>query len=146
MGLVVTRRLLPCLFLVGVFLLSPSVLRARERAQGWCQQGNQTVTVLSIVSTTLVQRSFPLCTVTVWDAGTMNLATIFSDDIGTSKANPFTADSFGLWSFYADNSRYDVQLSGGGIPVPFTLADWLLDDSAQASTTISAVSFSPTNR
>ncbi len=65
--------------------------------------------------------------------------------MGTVKANPFTADgTTGLWSFYADNARYDVQLSGGGIAAPFTLADFLLDDSAQTVTTIVVVASSAT--
>jgi hypothetical protein len=35
--------------------------------------------------------------------GTVTLASIYSDDSGTVKANPFTAGSDGTWFFYADN-------------------------------------------
>ena len=140
------RRLLLYLFVVGVFLLSVSPLHARERVQGWCEQGGNALAVIgSIVTADKAQQSFPGCTITVWAAGTVDLSTIFSDDVGTIKANPFTADATtGLWFFYADNARYDVQLSGAGISTPFTLADWLLDDAAQTSTTVSNVTFSAT--
>lgn len=130
------RRLLLYLFAVGVFLLLVPSLHARERIAGWCEQGGNTLTVAGLETTDTAQQSFPGCTVTVWDAGTVDIASIFSDDVGTIKANPFTADgTTGLWSFYADNARYDVQLSGGGIATPFTLADFLADDTAQTITT-----------
>ncbi len=139
------RRLLLYLFAVGVFLLPASPLHARERVQGWCEEGGNTLTVVGLETTDTAQQSFPGCTVTVWDAGTTDIASIFSDDVGTVKANPFTADgTTGLWSFYADNARYDVQLSGGGIAAPFTLSDFLLDDSAQMVTTIAVVASSAT--
>lgn len=92
------------------------------KAQGWCEQGNQAVVTNSLSSTTRVQRSYPSCTVTVYDSGTLNLATIFSDSAGTAKANPFTAASDGRWFFYADNNWYDVKFSGSGL-TPFTSGD-----------------------
>lgn len=118
------RRFLPSLLAV-VFCLGPATIaEARDRIFGWCEQGGQTVTTAGLSSTSTVQGSFPGCTVTVFDAGTVDIASIFSDNVGTGKANPFTADlTTGFWFFYADNSRYDVQLSGGGIPAPFTLTD-----------------------
>lgn len=48
---------------------------------------------------------------------------LFQDNAGTPLGNPFSASNTGAWFFYADNSRYDVQLSGGGIPSPFTVGD-----------------------
>ncbi len=68
----------------------------------------------------------PSCTVTVYDTGTVNLSTVYSDDLAapTPKANPFLADASGFWFFYASGAkRYDVVLSGGGIVAPYTLAD-----------------------
>jgi len=47
-------------------------------------------------------------------------AAIFSDNNGTTASNPFSASSTGYWGFYADNGTYDVKMSGGGIPSPFT--------------------------
>lgn len=72
----------------------------------------------------------PGATVTVYDAGTLNLATIFADNVATPKANPYTADATtGLWFHYAANGRYDIKFSGGGIATPYTLSDVLLLDS-----------------
>lgn len=68
----------------------------------------------------------PSCTVTVYDAGTVNPSTIYSDDlqVPTAKANPFLASAAGFWFFYAAAGKlYDVTFSGGGLAAPYTLAD-----------------------
>lgn len=99
-------------------------MAARGKIQGWGEDGGRTVTTAGLVSSTKVQQSFPSCTVTVFDGGTVNLSTIYADMAGTPKANPFTADVHGRWFFYTDGAgRYDVQFSGGGITTPFTLGD-----------------------
>ena len=54
-------------------------------------------------------------TVTVYDAGTENISTIYSDDGVTPKSNPFTVDSYGRGNFYAANGSYDINVSGTGI-------------------------------
>ena len=54
-------------------------------------------------------------TITVYDAGTANLSTIYSDPAGTPLANPFTTDSVGRFDFFADMAFYDIQVSGVGI-------------------------------
>ena len=116
----------------GLLLCVPAL--ADEKIQGWCQDGGYTVSTPGnpvVESTTNVQRSFPGCTVTVYDAGTLDLSTIYSDDSETGKANPFTAANTGQWFFYASNGRYDIRFSGGGIPVPFTLGDHSAFDAAQ---------------
>jgi hypothetical protein len=113
---------------VLVLLLCLPIL-AREKAQGYCEKGGQTVTVFGLVSTTTVQRSYASCTVTVYATGGTTLSTLYSDNSGTSKANPFTADTDGYWSFYAADGRYDVKFSGGGIATPFTRSDFLLGGS-----------------
>jgi hypothetical protein len=63
--------------------------------------------------------------ITVYDVGTLNLSTIYDDDGSppTAKANPFTADANGYFHFYAVDGRYDVQISGGAIPTPYTWGD-----------------------
>jgi hypothetical protein len=94
------------------------------RLSGWCMDGNYTVTVPggSAPSANRFMRSFPSCTVTVFNAGTTTPATIFADANGTARANPFTAAASGQWFFFAaTGGAYDVRLSGGGIPAPFTL-------------------------
>jgi len=54
-------------------------------------------------------------TITVYEAGTTNLATIYSDDGNTQKSNPFTADSLGRGDFFAADGKYDIEISGTGI-------------------------------
>jgi hypothetical protein len=124
------------LFLIFILLSLPAL--AREKLQGWCQEGNKTVTTSGVVSTTLVQRSYPSCTVTVYNSGTLTLSTIYSDNVGTPKANPFTASAGGIWFFYAANGRFDVAFSGGGITTPFTLGDFLLADNTSVITSINS--------
>lgn len=54
------------------------------------------------------------CTITVYNAGTLTPATIYSDAAGTPKANPFAAAANGTWRFFiAGGANYDVRLSGG---------------------------------
>jgi hypothetical protein len=99
-------------------LLSILCLSAAAFAQpygsifGFCEAGNRTVTTSGLTSTTLVQGSFPACTVTVYNTGFGTLATIYSNNGGTALSNPFTATSSGYWQFFAGNGTYDVTLSG----------------------------------
>jgi hypothetical protein len=109
---------------IALFLLLCTSAFGRQKAQGNCEQGGKTITTSGLSSTQKVQQSFPSCTVTVYQAGTLVLATIYSDNAGTPLANPFTAAALdGRWGFYADSGRYDVQLSSSGIVTPFTLGD-----------------------
>ena len=132
--------LLALLICLGI----PNVAEARERVFGWCEQGGQTVNTAGLASTSKVQASFPLCTVTVFDAGTLDVATIFADEAGTPKANPFTADTLGLWFFYADDARYDVELKGGGLPATWTISDIFVNGANVNTGAISVVAFSAT--
>lgn len=73
-------------------------------------------------------------TITVYDAGTLDLASIFSDNNAapTARANPFLADTNGFLFFYAVAGRYDVRIADGGptpIPVPYTWGDVVLGES-----------------
>jgi hypothetical protein len=116
----VLRRLYLALFLVFSFV---ATAHANNALQGFCEEGDRTVSISGLVSTTKVQQSFPACTVTVYLHGTVTLATIYSDNAVTPTplANPFTASSTGLWQFYAADGNYDVVMSGAGFPSPFTL-------------------------
>lgn len=114
-----------------LFLCLPAFAASRQKAQGYCEQGGQTVVVnVSVTSTGKTQKSYPGCTVSIFDVGTTNLSTIYSDNIGTVKANPFTADiTTGLWFFYADDGVYDVRTSGGtGSMSAFTRGGYQLFD------------------
>jgi hypothetical protein len=129
--------------LVLLLSLVPALpLLGRQRLQGVCGQGGQQVSVANgaASSTTATgvatnwQQSFPSATVNVFLAGTTTLATIFADNSGTAKANPFTGSSTDAsWFFYADNGRYDVQCSNNpptqtGIASPFTFGDLEAND------------------
>jgi len=54
-------------------------------------------------------------TVTVYIAGTLTPATIYSDDGVTTTANPFTNSTNGSYEYYAANGRYDEVLSKTGM-------------------------------
>jgi len=76
-------------------------------------------------------QSFPRCTVTVYITGSGGTkASLFSSNQPSPVAlsNPFSADQFGRWGFYAANGDYDVQISGAGLPVPYTFGGIALLD------------------
>lgn len=111
-----------------ILLLFPICLMADQRYNNSCQQGGKTVITSGVSGAPRVQGSYPQCQVRVYLTGTLTLATIYSDNISTPKANPFTANTDGSFFFYAANGRYDVTLSGGGLPAPVTIGDVLLAD------------------
>lgn len=100
-----------------------------QRFWAWAEQGAVNVEINNQASDEYFQESYPSCTVTVYDEGTSDLSTLYSDDAVTPLANPFTAQSNGYFWFYAADGRYDVVLSGGGLASPLTLSDILLFDS-----------------
>lgn len=103
-----------------------------QRLNLYTGQGGVTVVTTGIASTTKVLGIFPGATVSVFNQGTVVLASIFGDNGITPKSNPFVSDSTtGLAFFYAANGRYDIQLSGTGFST-FTLADIELIDSTDA--------------
>src|SRR5712664_828451 len=112
------RRVLLFFVLLGL----PAWAEARMRVFGWAEQGGKTAQTIqgALLAIPKVQASFPLCTITIFQAGTVTLATIYADNAGTVKANPFTADTNGYWFFYGDSARYDVRVSGTGVTTPFT--------------------------
>lgn len=109
-------RFVICVLFVSVQLFGYS------RVQGWCEQGNRTITVAGVSSSTLtpVQASFPSCTVTVTNTVGGGTSTVYSTSTGTGLSNPFAADTTGYWYFYAADGNYNVQFSGTGIGSPFT--------------------------
>jgi hypothetical protein len=66
------------------------------------------------VATDLFGNVVPSATVTVYAAGTTTPSTIYSDNISTAKANPFTTGTDGVLFFYAANGRYDVKIAKTG--------------------------------
>lgn len=57
------------------------------------------------------------------------LATIFSDNGVTPKANPTSTNQYGYFEFYAADGRYSLVISGPGITT-ITVSDILLEDPA----------------
>lgn len=115
------RRLIVVL---AALLALPIVAGARERRFGYCQVQNTGARVIG-------------CTVQVTISGTLNTATIYSDNLGTPLASTFVANpQSGLWFFYADNGRYDITFSGGSptISPAYTLSDLLFLDLDGTST------------
>lgn len=56
----------------------------------------------------------PLATVNVYDTGTTNSVSIFSDDGVTSESNPFTTGTDAVVKFYAADGRYDIKITKSG--------------------------------
>lgn len=75
--------------------------------------------------------------VTVYIAGTSSVASIFSDDGVTPKANPFVVEADGSLEFYAANGRYDIVVEKSPYR-PHHENDILLDDAS----TVTSGSFS----
>lgn len=101
-----------------------------QKYQSYAMQGGYLVSVPGTDgSTHTFQRSFPLCVVSVYDTGTSNLATLYSDDGVTPQANPFTANTDGSFSFYAADGVYDIELTSGDMPAPITYGAVPLNDT-----------------
>lgn len=98
--------------------------------QGIGELGGQVAVTAGISSVTKLVASYPSCTVTVYETGTTNLVSLFTDSAGTiAKANPFTASATDAsWSFYCAAQRIDIRFSGGSIVTPFTLSDITVGD------------------
>lgn len=89
----------------------------------YVEKGGRTVKTSPSTQYKLME-SYPQSTVTIYEAGTLDLASIWVDKDGLIiKANPFTADTDGFFYFYADCGKYDIKFSGTGISVPYTWGD-----------------------
>ena len=77
--------------------------------------------------------AIPSVTVTVREAPGGAIASIFSDNIGTVKANPFTNDSDGEFFFYGADDRYDINFTG---PITDSITDVRLLDILTSSAAI----------
>lgn len=81
--------------------------------------------------------------VLVKDFGTTNNSTIYSDNAKTPLANPLTTDANGHFFFYAEQGRYSLDLSGGGITAK-TVSDLWVDDVIYARLASPAFTGKPT--
>jgi len=126
--------------LVSLLIPTSTAGQSYSKIQGWAEQGGLPVTVLGSTSTTKWQQSYPSCTISVFNSGTVVLASIFSDNSGTPKANPFTADSNSYWYFYGIvGTTYDVRFSGTGITTPFTLGGFTAGGGGGSSISIGTI-------
>lgn len=102
------RKLLT--LLIALMVSSPAF--ALGKLDGWAERGGAAVATSGVNSTTRVQQSAPYATVTVYNNGTLTLATIYADSSGTPRANPFSSSSTGYWYFYANDACYDIKITG----------------------------------
>lgn len=82
--------------------------------------------------------AIPSVTVSVYNKGTAVLASLYSDNGITAKANPFQTDAAGTFTFYAADGRYDIALAKTGYTFGTDLYDIQLFDSTGASVTFAA--------
>lgn len=107
---------------------------------GYCEQGGVMGIVQYTTSNVLPEfmSSYPGCTITVYNTGTLTKASIV-DASNNPSANPFTANAVtGYWNFHSPTGSaqvYDVQLSGAGIATPFTLGAYNVISSSGGTLT-----------
>lgn len=115
--------------LIFLFLIATSGAWALERVNVTCSLTGPVVTQ-GLPSSNKAGIIYPSCRITVYFTGTTNQAQIFSDNNTTPTPlnNPFTANTAGQGSFYVALGRYDITMSGGGMPQPATISDVLVQD------------------
>lgn len=113
------KRLL--LSLIALLYLTFPVLAQKVRVTGVAAQ-TQSIRVQG--GTVPVYRTFPSATVTVFETGTLTLASIWTNTGGgTPQANPFTANADATYGFFGTaGAVVDIRFSGGGITTPYTIS------------------------
>ncbi len=85
------------------------------------QKGGERVSTAGFSSTTKVQRSYPFATITVYNAGTSTLTTLYSDvGLTIPASNPGTADMAGNFQAYGSEQQVDVVISANATSGSFT--------------------------
>jgi hypothetical protein len=80
------------------------------RIEDWAVRGAQQVLTGTSLSTTKVLQSCNGAQITVYNSGTSTKPSLYTDAAGaTALANPFSADSNGLFRFYAPAAAYRVE-------------------------------------
>lgn len=131
------RKFLFCLLLIS-FSFSVSYAQTRAKFTGTASRGGKIVRTSPTVQYKLME-TYPACIVTVKIAGSSTLATLYSDEIGTPKSNPFTSNSLDAsFAFYVDVGRFDITFSGTGIVSPFIWADVFIQTGGSGGPTISS--------
>lgn len=117
--------------IIAILLFFCSTAFSMAKYADYVQEGGKSVKTSS-TTTYLLMQTFPNATVGVYLPGTTTLATIYSNNSGTPKSNPFTADSKAYYEFYAANGFYDVKFSGTGIVTPWTRTYITLSDPSES--------------
>lgn len=95
-----------------------------------CNQGGTRAVVQGINSSNKLVGSYPGCLVTVFTHGISSPLPQVFDDSGNTISNPFaTSGSTGQATFQMANGKYDIQLSGGGMPSAVTIPDVRFEDN-----------------
>lgn len=112
------------LALSSIFLLQHTKADVvKSKYFNYVEKGAKTVKTSPSTQYKLME-TYPQATITVYEAGTTNIANIWADRDGfIIKANPFTADTDSFYYFYVDCGKYDIKFSGTGISVPYTYGD-----------------------
>lgn len=117
------------------------------RYQNFAMQGSGTALATSGGTLVNVMRSYPGATITVYVAGTTTPITLYSTSAAAVKSNPFNADSAAYLYFYYNEALYPaitIQISGAGVPVPFTLPDVEAPSTPVSASTISVLDYGAT--
>jgi hypothetical protein len=93
--------------------------------RGWAEQGGHPIVTSELSSVSKFRQTYQSALITIYDLGTTTISTIYSDSIGTPKANPFSPSATGFWEFFATAGTYTVQLSGGGLVSPVSMGDYV---------------------
>ena len=76
-------------------------VEARQKLEGFAGMNEQSIATTESTAAALSIRTFPGCSVSVFIAGTDTLASIYANESGAPKENPFTASQRRrAWSFY----------------------------------------------
>ncbi len=120
----------------ALLLLAAVPLHARGHLQGYVERTSPLtlggITYASPLDTR-AQRTFPSALVTVYVAGTLTTAIVYSDSSGTTKPNPFSADSAAFYSFYTDAASVDIRFAPSGVPA------WTVYDQRPAAGSTSTI-------
>lgn len=124
------------LIILAFLFVAPVALAQKVKILGIAGQSS-TILTSGISSINKAYKTFPLSTVTVYETGTTNLVSLWSDPTGsTVLANPFAADSLANFGFYLNPGKIvDIRFSGTGITAPFTLS-WIAAPGALGQTTV----------
>src|SRR5438105_2720650 len=107
------RRLL---LLASLFVLASASARAQlNKYTVECQRGAQAVSTSGVTSTSKHPQSYPGAAITIYQAGSLNPAVLYSDAAGTTPlGNPGVCSNVAEFVFYTSETTIDWRLSPSG--------------------------------